>query len=370
MSVWNKVLFGLIILVLIGDVYFAALELNLRRHYRSQIKENGEKLDKTKANIEKLQRGAKPEALLHEKSTAELGMDELRVKLAAMLDSRQRAWFGCQLTDVKPDGFLVKPTIEEGGDQRDIAYATVTVISDEDKMDTAGTVYLFSEGNEQIQPAFLGVFNAADSQVSGNGTKTLLAASIPMNDDEIKKLESCQTEKIPVAVYTTMPFDKQFDFFNTADPEKQRILYDNLSQEQYDAAIPEAKREVFKKEDRERQSFNVIMQNYYKVREDLQNDIAVLNSGIAKLEKSIELSEGDKKSLEAEMAMEKKRIEAMKEQRDAVKKISEAMDAQIEGLKEKIENTQQNNEWYVSRIAEYQLKVTKLIEDKEPPAIE
>jgi hypothetical protein len=317
-----------------------------------------------------LQRGTKPEALLNEKSTAELGMDELRVKLAAMLDSRQRAWYGCQLTDVKPDGYQVKPTLEIGGDQKDVVYATAVVISDEDKMDITGTVYMFSEGNEQVQPVFLGIFNASDSQVSGNGTKTLLVSNIPMSDDEVKKLESCQTEKITVAVYTTMPFDKQFDFFNTSDPEKQRILYDNLTQEQYDAAIPEAKREEFKKEDRERQSFNVIMQNYYRVREDLQNSVVILNSGIAKLEKSIEDSASDQKFWEAEISMEKKRIVAMTEQRDAVKKISETMDTQIEGLKEKIETTQQNNEWYVSRIAEYQLKVTKLIEDKEPPEIE
>ena len=371
MSIWNKVLFGLIFVVLMVNIYLAAQSMHLRRHYRTRINSDVERIEQTLTATDKMVRGDKPEEILVHKKTGELSIEELQVKLETLIAARQRAWFGCQLLNIKEDGLQISPTIQSGGDQKPVNYVTVNILSEEDPINALGTTYLFSEGTENVPPMFLGIFNATESQSAGggSGTQTTFVAAVPMNEEEVERLDRCRAGRLPIAVYTVMPADRQHDFFDPAvGEENQPVLYNNLSPDAFDANIPAAKRDAFADAKRPLQGFDSLITTLYRQREDLHRTITMLNRGIATLQTSLEDSATEQKFWDDEIALEKKRIEAMTVQRDAVKQLSDEMDAQIADLQQKIEQTQQRNEWYVSRIAEYQLKVAELIEAKQPPS--
>lgn len=85
MSIWNKVLLGLNILVTLGTFYLALQTLNVHKSWRASANKHEARLDQTNKDIEALKQGTDGEG----------GIRALRMALYAELFNRGRVWYNC-----------------------------------------------------------------------------------------------------------------------------------------------------------------------------------------------------------------------------------------------------------------------------------
>lgn len=86
MSIWNKVLLGLNILVSLGAFYFALQTLNVHETWRESAQKHEKRLEQANKEIDTLKQGTDGNG----------GIRALRMELFAELLGRGRVWYGCQ----------------------------------------------------------------------------------------------------------------------------------------------------------------------------------------------------------------------------------------------------------------------------------
>ena len=89
MSIWNKVLVGLICVASLAFFYMAARTLKTHQHWRELARKYDRKIEQVRADnqrlIERDRNGPAPQ----------LGIRQLRIELSKLLLDRRRAWFKC-----------------------------------------------------------------------------------------------------------------------------------------------------------------------------------------------------------------------------------------------------------------------------------
>ena len=387
MNIWNKVFLALIFLLAVVGVFFAGQEMKIQREWRKSIavfegtdKVKG-KIAETEKKVEDLLAGSAPTKKIDEKTLSEMGLEELKAKLQMMVFERKKAWFGCQPGNVNATASEV-PVLPLGGDKpetpkdklRPIMLAEVKLTITEPKNDNGevlppdgltGIVYLFEEGQARegepehirVGGSFLGRFTVKSVE---KNQVTLLSAN-ELNENEVEQIK--KSTRSTWAVYLAVPTDRHDGIFDKMTPEELETLIPNKEI-----------RKIFENPDRadpdkqQLQDFDLLLTAAYQRRVLLQLDMDTSNRQIAKLNESLAISNKEQDSLRQDIALAKKQVAEMDVQRKAVAEKLEELDATINDMKEKTEFEQKRNEWYVSKIAEYQLKVAELIDRKAEKA--
>jgi len=204
MSIWNKVLIGLIVVTSAVFFYMAARTLKTHQYWRELAEAHQEKIDAiAKENIE-LVRGEESE-----EEQRLMGIDELRVELHKMLIDRGRVWYECQPDQVDPR----------------TGKAAVTVgLPDPHQIRDKSVLYVFEEADVQQGGRYLGAF-----KVTGVADKQIQIE--PLMKPQPRELEKLAGSLGPWLLYEKMPTDNRELFAALNEAELQALLPESSVQE-------------------------------------------------------------------------------------------------------------------------------------------
>ncbi|MDR2762622.1 MAG: hypothetical protein LBB88_08490 [Planctomycetaceae bacterium] len=376
MKIWNTVFIVLIILLSIFTWIYGGKALLIRREWSTGIKKLQKQIDSNKDKLKSVLEGVdsgKPRESFHEFS--EMSVGELINKLDVMAEDRGNAWFGCKPLSVDENNIVSVPPRQLGDDNPStpdnelkplqLITISVEIISPVDNENPdlvippeklGGVFYVFDEGNNANAGAFLGRFtiNEPPMKKEKNYAVTLKSAT-ELKGDEINFIKSKM--KSTWAIYSTMPRDRYDDIF------------DRIKKEDIDRIVPEEEmRKNLTKADRNLTDFDVVLTAGYLRNVKLNQRKELFLKNIADLKISIAQMSKETKDVQFAIELENKRIALMKDQINAVQKVLDGYNVVIERIKESIIKTQQQNDWYAAKIADYNLKSLQIIEQKAESA--
>ncbi|MCL2743949.1 MAG: hypothetical protein FWE67_08860 [Planctomycetaceae bacterium] len=372
MNIWNIVFLVLVFLLGVGVLVLGANVAKKQDDWNKKIAKMEKDIE---AEIKKAQDAidgpAKDKSLAEkdaEKDNGLYSMSELKVKLQDLLYERSKAWFHCKPGTVTADGKSITPEQLFAGDATpddklkpvNLAEVKLTVmdpVNDEPVVvppdNMSGVIYLFAKPDDSGKNAeFLGRFSVIDIK----GAQVTLNSVDILSKDEIEKIQKNAGSSRKWTVYSTAPKDRVDGVLS------------QLSEDEIDTIIPAAKRDELLDPNRPLKDFNELLNTLYAWRIELQNRIDRSNNDIKQLEDAQKKAEEEIDALQADKNLENKRIDAMTKQRDTVKLRLADYESTVVKLKEVIDTAQKQNEWYVARIAEYQLKTAAKIQQSAEQA--
>lgn len=203
MSIWNKILVGLICFSSLFLFYFAARSLKTIGEWRVSADKHEAKIEQLQEEYERLLNGSeKPDG------TFVLGRRQLSVDLHKLLIDRRRAWFHCipSIKRVADDGTAeISLTIEKPSPSG-IAKKTV--------------LYAFEDTDTRNKGGYLGEFGVTN--VAGN--TITIEPTQKLTVSEIAKLKQASKARHPWMLYELMPQDNRAIFATLTDKEKRELL--------------------------------------------------------------------------------------------------------------------------------------------------
>jgi len=194
MSLWNKILLGLICVVSLGFFHAAARTVKTYQYWAIKANDFEGALKERNDRIVGL-RTADHQHPLADKT---IGVQQLRIDLGRVLANRGRIWAKCekQKATIIPSGVMeVKVGTEESVPN--------------DKM----LLYVFEEGDDQLPGKYLGEFYVKAVSVN----QVVLASTTQL----VSSLSKHVTEsKIPWVLYEMMPTDEYEAFANLTEDQK------------------------------------------------------------------------------------------------------------------------------------------------------
>ena len=396
MNVWNKVFLGIIFVTAVVVVVLASLEFHIRNTGQKRIADWDQRIADTDERIARLISGADPLKLSVDKTLAGLSINELRGVVRERYHERGRAWFDCI---ARAERRNLPPAL-----QQVVAQVTLTgpllpgaagAVADVASPDTLrGVVYVFEDGTGPDAGAFLGRFNVdgvptptkfTDSNGNeNNGWRVTLVARDQLSDGEIEKILAAQPPSSRWAIYLTPPVDRVAGVFDQlTDEEKQMIPAELLDKfqprpmpdltdeesEDVDAsvlAIWEMYRGVLDNPEAElANDFAEALDRLYLRRNNALLDRETAKLDIASYEAALKKAEEEnEKMTQVDIPLEEKRVAAMEDQRDEVKKLLEQYEAEIARLSLQFETLRTLVRRYIIGITEAQLRATEKIEEQ------
>ena len=195
MSIWNKVLVGLIGVAALAFFYMAARTLQTHKSWRELARQYEAKIVQVKDENYRLVEGMQKEG-----EQTEMGIKQVRRELHKLLIDRGRAWYNC---DPKVKG--------------DAEVRITTDQPDPHGISDKSVLYAFEEPDVQKKGRYLGEFKvtaAADKQIT-------LAPTARLTPREVERLA---TAKKPWTLYEVMPRDQHYIFADLSDAEKKARL--------------------------------------------------------------------------------------------------------------------------------------------------
>jgi hypothetical protein len=200
MSIWNKVLVGLIGVAALAFFYMAARTLKTHQYWRELARQYEAKIVQVKDDNYQL-----VERVQKEGEQTEMGIKQVRRELHKLLIDRGRVWYNCD------------PKVKVGRDRGDAEVRITTDQPDPHGIGDKSVLYAFEEPDVQKKGRYLGEFKvtaAADKQIT-------LAPTAKLTPREVERLA---TAKKPWTLYEVMPRDQHYIFADLSDAEKKALL--------------------------------------------------------------------------------------------------------------------------------------------------
>jgi hypothetical protein len=202
MSIWNKVLVGLIGVASLALFYLAARTMKTHQYWRELAAKFEQRIDQLDTANQTLAEGPGRSG-----APGQLGIRQLRIGLNKLVLDRGRAWLHCDPS--------VKVNADDG-----TAVITVTVSQPDPHGIAEGAVlYGFEEVDLQKQGRYLGEFRVAKTDEKQK--QVVLAPTSRLSSREIERLSDA---KRPWVLYEIMPRDNHEIFASLGDDEKKALL--------------------------------------------------------------------------------------------------------------------------------------------------
>jgi len=209
MSIWNKVLIGLIIVASLGFFYMALRTLKTHQHWRELTERHRDKIKHLQEeDIPRLVKGA------DEGKAYQPGIEHLRLDLNKLLVDRGRVW-----TDCKPQAGPQTPQtglVSVATDPRGIAPKTV--------------LYVFEGDDVRQGGRYVGEFKVV--KVDEANKLLDLQPSMKITPAELQRLSASTAGKAPWIMYEVMPADSH-EAFARVDKEELKKLFPAQIVEEY-----------------------------------------------------------------------------------------------------------------------------------------
>ncbi|MHB1037295.1 MAG: hypothetical protein ACYC35_23300 [Pirellulales bacterium] len=215
MSIWSKVLIGLIMVAALGFFYMAASTLQIQRAWREEVR----KYENALATIRKQNRDLKEGA--EAADAAAMGIRQTEMELHKVLIDRGRVWYGC------------KP--ERAADVKTGEVKVAVNLPNPHRIKDKTVLYVFEEKAREAGGAYLGEFQAkavADKQVTLEPVTTTTADGklvVGMTGRELKRLAASTGTW---TIYEVMPIDSH-EIFTGLDDAKLKAMVPAASYPEY-----------------------------------------------------------------------------------------------------------------------------------------
>jgi predicted nucleic acid-binding Zn-ribbon protein len=325
MSVWNKVLLGLIIVVSLVFLFLGYRVLKVHQKYRDQVADNRESIETTLASIEQV----------HEGSDQKTGLDELKLKLHAILYDRGRAWF-----------HVTPANLAKNGDKIDVQ--VVTDLPDPNEVHPESIIYLFDETPAADGGKYLGSFKVNSVQ----GKQVSLTSEHLMNDVEFKYLQDSLQQGGTWAMYEAVPSDRQ-------------DIFDPLTEEELKQRVPENLIAYYQDSERKLRDYDLLLNNLYEKRAKLLHELASVTSSEAGMQEAVNDAKTQDQFRRAEIDDLDQQLTELKRQRDAVKKHLADVESMMKEIEQQIQEKRRLSKKLLGEIARIQLEASQKIESAE-----
>ncbi|MDR1492280.1 MAG: hypothetical protein LBT05_06130 [Planctomycetaceae bacterium] len=338
MSVWNKVLFFLLILCTAGFVYLGTVALNNTRSSQKKLvdlekslKDEQEKNKKLlygngneggylalNAEVNRLRKiqGAKAWRYCLPDSQAQVA--DTTVTLQLTVDALPEP---ANLADGANGGEKENQSENPVAADAGTPLATPTA-KPQDRIFLGTTVYLFDKRAPRNGGAFLGVFTV--SQINGN--KATLTNSLLMTAEEITKINSSVDTKAPWAIYTALPIDS-------------KALFENVEKDKLAEIMTEELTEIYADQNRELASLEPAFTSLQLKRMELLKHVDMLQRQLNSLEQIGKDAATTIDFYERESETIKKEIDLANRQKTHIEQLLQNTENAISQLKSQIEAT-------------------------------
>jgi len=330
MSIWNKILIGLIGVASVALFYMAARTMKTHQYWRELAQKFEQKIDLVEKDSKKVVEGTE-----NATDSSEMGIRQLRLELAKLLQDRRRAWFNC-MPKVKVD--------------RENALATITVVTDQPDPHgiTANTVlYAFEEVDVQKKGRYLGEFKVTKAD---DKQKTLVL--VPTSHLSTREIDKLTSAKQPWELYEIMPRDNHDIFASLSDAEKKAMLPASV--------LPEYRKE----ESRPLNDYQILFDAGRTQRTLLldkidyaQRDAKLLEAALAKAK---EVEEKAKQDVAATQEDAKK----FGRERESVAAYLKTIQKEVDAAKAAVNELIQKNKAMAGQIAKLQLEAARRIDQR------
>jgi len=341
MSIWNKILVGLISVASLVFFYLAARTLKTEQNWAELAAAHKAKIDQIQKENERLVDGV-------EGDPSQPGLRKVRVELYRLMVDRRRVWDHCD------------PKIKLGDD----GSAEVTVAFEQSPHGVASktVLYAFEEADVRQKGRYMGEYavTSADKQ------KATLVPTSKLNPREIEKLK---TAKRPWVLYEMMPRDGHDVLATLSDEQKKAMLPADSLAEYLKDGKPAAKDDP---PDR------VIDGRYVRLLRDYSVQLNSEREKLILLNDSIEAAKRDKQlvvearalALEAEEGCKRDIDAAVKErdkfarQRDVVAEHHKRLQDKLDAVLAEVAQLLETNKAMVGQLAMFQLEAAKRIDQR------
>jgi len=340
MSIWNKVLVGLIGVASLVLFYMAARTLKTHQHWRELAGRLEQKIDQVRQDNVRLAEGA-PNAP---------GIRQLRVALNKLLVDRRRMWRNCQ-PNVSID--------------REAGTAAVTLQTEQTAPHGIApntVLYAFEQSNAEKQGHYLGQFNVtqADQQ------RLTLSPTSRLSDREIQTLAAARG---PWTLYELMPQDNREVFAALSEEQKKALLPAASLPEFLKDGGPAAEgdptdRIVEGKYVRTLRDYQVLLGAVRVARTLLIDRIDAATRDKKLVEDALALARQQEEAVQAELASAKREVEEFARQRDAVAAYRRLIERELESVRAAIARLIENNQAMAGQIAKLQSEATRRIDQR------
>lgn len=347
MSIWSRVLCGLIIVATFPLVYLASRNLAANHAWSQRVAKLDADLAKTTAEADVLRRGEASQSMTapdfergrpYDPSQGQIGIAQLDVSLHDLLAGRGAVWFNCRRGQVAaPTGelsvFIDEPTPHQIKDRM--------------------VLYLFEEDERGKYLGEYKVTGVADDQIT-------LQATVALTPRQQQNLANCRD---PLVLYETMPADRHRPFAGLTEDELRAMLPAPTVQEYVKHGQPA---EAGESDQRVADGLYVRrLRDYsYLIREAQfglarQTDqIAALTNQAALMEATLKSLRNDDPGVEDEIDRRDKQIASLeqllataKTERDQVQAHLEAVSQRLDELKARFEQLQTEKRQLAAQIA-------------------
>ncbi len=324
MSIWNKVLVGVICFACLGYFYAAARTLKTHQYWQ----ETAKKLEK---RIEQLDK--------ENQRLTEIDVRDRRIALNELLLDRGRVWYKCDpKVKVNPNeqSAVVAVTVE-GQDPLNIADNTM--------------LYAFEEADVQKNGRYLGEFKV--TKVDPKQRTAVLVPSLPLNERQLKKLASAQR---PWHVYEIIPRDNHELFASLNDQEKEAMLPAESRQEYLEDGKGDAVRQL--------RDYQVLFSILHLRRTLMVDRVAAAAFDLNLVKDALAQAEKQEAAAKQEVEETKLDVERADHERDAVAALLKTVEKDYGAAQAAIEGLIKANKDMAGQLAKMQLEAARQIDQR------
>lgn len=340
MSIWNKVLLGLIIVAVLPFAYFGARTLQTHKHWKGLAQSYEKKVDETEKRNEVLELG-------NPADPAVKGLDQVRLELHKLLVDRGRIW-----RDVTP----VK--VEQTGK------ATVAIeLPEPHGIGDRTVLYVF----EQDGGRYLGEFKVTainDKQVELEPTRPLTDPVLLANGTPVQPLAVLGQSKGPWILCDLMPVDSCESFAGMTPDELKTILPADTVNEYLKNGQPATPDDperyvVDGKFVRPLRDYDTLFRLYDLHRTQLRDLLESATRDSAYMKAAVDDAKKQQAFAEQEVADLKTQLAEVRREVEAVTTHQKQLEQALSGVRKEIDATMAANEQMAAEIAQFQREAAK-----------
>ena len=323
MSIWNKILVGLIAVAALVFFYMAARTLKTHQHWHESALKHKDRIDELQKEYE----------------TTQVGIRQRRIELNKLLLDRGRVWSNCDpnVRMNEDDGSPTVSVVIDGLGPNGIAKNTI--------------LYGFEKADVQDKGRYLGEFKVTGSDPAQK--TVVLMPTLPLSPRQLDRLATAQK---PWSFYEILPRDSHDIFASLTDAEKEKLLPAATRQEYLDDGKNGYVRPL--------RDYQVLFSIQNLRRTLLADKVDFTTRDLKLVQDALNQALQQEKAVERDVADAKEEVQTLSRQRDVVAGYLKTLEQEYESVKAAVTRLIEENRAMAGQIAQQQLEAARRIDER------
>ena len=323
MSIWNKILVGVIAVAALVFFYMAARTLKTHQHWHESALKHKDRIDELQKEFE----------------TTQVGNRQRRIELNKLLLDRGRVWSNCDpnVRINEDDGSPTVSVVIDSLGPNGIAKNTI--------------LYGFEKADAQDKGRYLGEFKVTGSDPAQK--TVVLVPTLPLS---LRQLDRLATAQRPWSFYEILPRDNHDIFASLTDAEKEKLLPAATRQEYLDDGKNGYVRPL--------RDYQVLFSIQNLRRTLLADKVDFTTRDLKLVQDALNQALQQEKAVERDVADAKEEVQTLSRQRDVVAGYLKTLEQEYESVKAAVTRLIEENRAMAGQIAQQQLEAARRIDER------